>query len=103
MHIATGFLRRPAANLPGVNPREERKRYLTIFLLSAPGAAIVWFVFHTVYQNMSAAERAVGYVDSTTQMGIVLGYVTMVGGTLVLAGIALWSGMRYLRLMGRSR
>jgi hypothetical protein len=86
-----------------VSPREERNRYLTIFLLSAPGAAIVWFVFHTVYVNMSAAQRAVGYVDSVTQTGIDLGYVAMVGGTLVLAAIALWSGLGYLRSMHRDR
>jgi hypothetical protein len=86
-----------------VSPREERNRYLTIFLLSAPAAAIVWFVFHGVYENLSAAERAVGYVDSTTQIGIDLGYATMVGGTLILAAIALWSGVGYVRSMRRDR
>jgi hypothetical protein len=86
-----------------VSPRDERNRYLTIFLLSAPGAAIVWIVFHGVYESMSAAERAVGYVDSMTQTGIDLGYAAMVGGTLILAAIALWSGVGYLRLMRRDR
>jgi hypothetical protein len=86
-----------------VSPREERNRYLTIFLLSAPSAAIVWLVFHGVYVNMSAAQRAVGYVDSTTQIGIGLGYTAMIGGTLILAAIALWSGIGYLRSMRRDR
>jgi hypothetical protein len=86
-----------------VSPHDDRNRYLTIFTLSAPGAAIVWFVFHTVYENMSAAEKAIGYVDSTTQIGIYLGFATMVGGTVVLAAIALWSGVAYLRLMRRDR
>lgn len=86
-----------------MSPREQRNRYLTIFLLSAPGAAIVWFVFYVVYQNMLAAERVVGYVDSTTQMGIFLGFAAMVGGTVVLAAIAVWSGIGYLRLMRRDR
>ena len=98
-----GFLRQPAANLPGVSPREERKRYLTIVLLSAPGAAILWFVFHAVYENMSAAERAVGYVDATTQTGIFLGFAAMVGGTVLLAAIAVWSGVGYLRSLRRDR
>lgn len=84
-----------------VRRHNERSRYLTIFVLSAPGAAIVWFVFHAVYENMSAAEKAVGYVDSTTQIGIDLGYVVMVGGTLILAAIAVWSGLAYLRLLRR--
>ena len=60
---------------------------------------MVWFVFHTVYQNLTASVKAVGYVDSMTEMGIALGYVVMVGGTLVLAGIALWGAVGYLRLL----
>jgi hypothetical protein len=87
----------------GVNGREERNRRLVIFLLAAPGAAIVWFVFHAVYVNLSESEKAVGYVDSMTQMGIDLGYVAMVGGTLVLAAVAIWSGIGYLRLILRDR
>ncbi len=86
-----------------MNSREERTRRLAIFLLAAPGAAIVWYVFHAVYVNLSESEKAVGYVDSMTQMGIDLGYVTMIGGTLVLAGIALWAGVGYLRLILRDR
>lgn len=82
-----------------MNSSEERNRYLTTFALSAPAAAIVWFVFHGVYENLTQTERAVGYVDPLTQTGIYLGYVAMVGGTLVLAGIALWSAVRWLRLL----
>jgi hypothetical protein len=86
-----------------VNPRDERNRYLTTFALSAPAAAIVWYVFHGVYENLSETERAVGYVDPLTQTGIYLGYVVMVGGTLVLAAIALWALVRWLRLLRSSR
>jgi hypothetical protein len=86
-----------------MNGSEERNRYLIVFLLAAPGAAIVWFVFHAVYENLSAAEKVVGYVDSMTQMGIVLGYVVMIGGTLILAVIAVWCGIAYLRLVLRDR
>jgi hypothetical protein len=86
-----------------VNSGDERTRHLTIFLLASPGAAIVWFVFHAVYENLSAVEKAVGYVDSLTQIGIDLGYVAMVGGTLVLAAIAVWSGLAYVRLLLRDR
>jgi hypothetical protein len=86
-----------------VNHREERNRYLTIFLLTAPGAAVVWYVFHAVYENLSATEKAIGYVDPLTQIGISLGYVAMIGGTLVLAAIAGWSAIAYLRLLRRDR
>lgn len=86
-----------------MGPREERNRYLTIFLFSAPSAAIVWVVFHGVYENMSVAVKAVGYVDSSTQIGIYLGLIMMFGGTAILAAIALWSGIGYLRLMRRNR
>ena len=82
---------------------DERNRYLTIFALAASGAAIVWFVFHAVYEDLSASEKAVGYVDSMTQMGIDLGYVAMVGGTLLLGGIAVWSAVAYVRLTLRGR
>lgn len=81
--------------------RDERARHLTIFLVAAPSAAIVWVIFHAVYENLSASVKAVGYVDSLTEVGIGLGYVTMIGGTLVLAAIAAWSGIAYLLLLRR--
>ncbi|HEY2474258.1 MAG TPA: hypothetical protein VGI19_05595 [Candidatus Cybelea sp.] len=74
-----------------MNRDQERNRYLTIAALTAPSAAIVWFVFHTVYEDLSASVKAIGYVDPLTQMGIFLGYVAMIGGTIVLAAIAAWS------------
>jgi hypothetical protein len=72
----------------------ELVRYLTIFALSAPAAIAVWFVFHGVFENLSATERIAGYVDSITQMGIYLGYAGMFGGTLVFAGLAIWAAAR---------
>ncbi len=81
-----------------MNRREDRNRYLIILALTAPGAVIVWFVFHRVYENLSATEKAVGYVDPLTQTGIYLGYFVMFGGTLILAGIAAWSAVQWLRL-----
>ncbi len=86
-----------------VNGREERTRYLTLFLIAAPSAAVVWYLFHTVYENLNASVKAVGYVDSMTQVGIGLGYVAMVGGTLVLAAIAAWAGVKYIVLSRRGR
>jgi hypothetical protein len=86
-----------------VNRGDERTRYLTIFLMAAPSAAIVWFVFHAVYENLTASVKAVGYVDSMTQVGIGLGYVVMIGGTSVLAAIAAWAGIAYLLLLRRER
>ena len=90
-----------AANLLAVNRREERNRYLAILLFAAPGAAIVWYVFHAVYVDLSASEKAVGYVDSMTQAGIDFGYVAMIGGTLLLAAIAAWAAFQLLRLLIR--
>lgn len=74
--------------------RTEIHRCLIIFALAAPTAVAVWLVFHGVFATLTRTEEAMGYVDPTTQMGIDLGYVAMVGGTLVFAGIALWAGFR---------
>lgn len=80
---------------------ERRSRYLIIFLVTAPGAAIVWFVFHAVYVNLTISEGAVGYVDALTQAGIDFGYIVMVGGTLALGAVAAWALYRYIRLVLR--
>ena len=45
-----------------MNRREERARRLTIFLLATPAAAICWFVFHALYEDLTAAEKAVASV-----------------------------------------
>jgi hypothetical protein len=86
-----------------VNRPDERTRHLIIFIVAAPGAAIVWFVFHAVYVSLSASVKAVGYVDPLTQIGISFGYVVMIGGTVLLAAIALWSLVSYIRLASRDR
>jgi len=86
-----------------VNRRDEQTRHLVIFLVAAPGAAIVWLVFHAVYVSLTASVKAVGYVDSLTQIGISFGYVVMIGGTLLLAALALWSLVAYVRLALRDR
>jgi ABC-type Fe3+-siderophore transport system permease subunit len=87
-----------------MNRAQERNRRLAIALVAGAGAAIVWYVFHGVYDNLSASEKAVGYVDGMTQAGIDLGYAVMIGGTLILALIGLWSAFQYLRLLiGRDR
>jgi len=70
-----------------------------MLVLSAPAAAIVWFVFHGVYESLSISEKAVGYVDPMTQIGISLGYFVMIGGTVVLGAIAAWSAIQLLRLL----
>lgn len=74
--------------------RTEVNRYLIIFALSAPAAAAVWYVFHGVFATLGQTEIAMGYVDPTTQMGIDLGYVAMVGGSLIFGAIALWAAIR---------
>ena len=77
------------------------QRYAIIFALAAPASVVTWLVFHGVFVNLSASEKAMGYVDPLTQMGIDLGYVAMVGGTLIFATIALYAGIR--ALVARSR
>jgi hypothetical protein len=84
-----------------VNRRDQLNRYLVIVALSAPGAVIVWWIFHGVYVNLSESVKAVGYVDPMTQAGIYFGYLAMVGGTLVLAALAVWSAVAYVRLLLR--
>jgi uncharacterized membrane protein YccF (DUF307 family) len=85
-----------------VNRRDRQTRHLVIFLVAAPGAAIVWFVFHGVYESLTASVKAVGYVDPMTEIGIVLGYATMLIGTIALAVVAIRSGILYLlSLRGR--
>ncbi len=79
--------------------REELKRHLAIVALAAPAAAIVWWIFHGVYVDLSESAKAVGYVDPMTQTGIDLGYLTMIVGTLLLAAIALRSAVCCLRLL----
>lgn len=86
-----------------MDDRSERNRYLIILALSAPGAVIVWFIFHGVYFDLSEAAKAVGYVDPTTQAGILLGYAAMVGGTVALALTAAWSGFQLVRVLLRRR
>lgn len=83
--------------------RGERNRRLITAALAGGGAVVVWYVFHGVYESLSASETAVGYVDGMTQAGIDFGYAVMVGGTLVLAAIAVWSLYHYVRLLGRDR
>jgi len=86
-----------------VDRRGERNRRLITAALAGGGAVVVWYVFHGVYESLSASETAVGYVDGMTQAGIDFGYAVMVGGTLVLAAIAVWSLYHYVRLLGRDR
>lgn len=71
--------------------------------LTAPTAALVWFVFHDVYTDLSVSERAVGYVDPMMQAGITLGYYAMIGGTLALAAFAIWSILHILALLLKRR
>ena len=79
--------------------REDLSYYLTMFVLTAPGAAIVWFVFHAVYENLQVTQKAVGYVDPMMESGILLGYCAMVGGTAALACVAVWAAIHSLRLL----
>ena len=74
------------------------QRYVIIFALAAPSAVAVWLIFHGVFTNLTQSEAAMGYVDPLTQMGVYLGYTAMFGGSLVFGAIALWAGVRAVRL-----
>ena len=82
-----------------MNRREELNRHFVIFALTAPGAAIVWWIFHGVYENLSESAKAVGYVEPMTQAGIYIGYGVMIGGTLALGAIAAWSAIACIRIL----
>jgi hypothetical protein len=100
MHLEEGFFGAVRRSSVLVNRRKELLQYyLTMLALTAPGAAIVWFVFRGVYESLSISEKAIGYVDPMTQMGITLGYWAMIGGTVILAGIAGWSAIQLFRLL----
>ena len=81
--------------------RDELSRHLIIAALAAPGAAIVWWIFHGVYENLTISAKAVGEVDSMTQAGIDFGYLVMIVGTAVLALVALRSAFICVRLLLR--
>lgn len=81
--------------------RDELRRHAAIFAASAAGAVVVWWIFHGVYENLTIAARAVGYVDSMTQAGIDSGYLIMIVGTVLLALVALRSAFICVRLLLR--
>ena len=62
----------------------------------------MWYIFHNVYTDLSRTETAIGYVDPMTQMGITLGYFTMIGGSAILGIIALWSAIQIVRCYWRA-
>ncbi|MBV8345222.1 MAG: hypothetical protein JO190_09565 [Candidatus Eremiobacteraeota bacterium] len=74
-----------------------------IVALAAPGAAIVWWIFHGVYEDLTISAKAVGYVDSMTQAGIDFGYLVMIGGTVLLAAVALRSAFVCVVLLLKRR
>jgi hypothetical protein len=99
VHREEGLFGAPRRSSVFVNRQKPFQHYLTMLILTAPAAAIVWFVFHGVYETLSISVKAVGYVYPMTQMGITLGYCVMIGGTVVLGGIAAWSAFQLLRLL----
>ena len=80
----------------------EVTHHFMMLAVTATGAVFVWYVFHDVYMDLSRSTNAVGYVDPMTQMGITLGYFTMIGGSAILGIIALWSGIQIVRFYWRA-
>jgi hypothetical protein len=83
--------------------REQAVRYLVIFACAAISAILVWVVFRSVYSGLTQAAAAVGYVDSGAQIGIAFSYLMMVGGTGVLAIVALWAAIKLLTTWWRAK
>lgn len=81
--------------------REELNRHLVIIALAAPGALLVWWIFHGVYASLSESAKAVGYVEPMTQAGIYFGYLVMVLGTACLGFVALRSAVVCVGLLLR--
>ena len=82
--------------------RFDVNRYLTIFALSAPAAVAMWLIFHGVFANLTQTESAMGYVDSTTQMGI--DWVRCNGRrNAVFAAIAAWAAFKAAVAWSRGR
>jgi hypothetical protein len=77
--------------------------HLIMLAITAPGAAIIWTIFHFAYVDLSRSAKAVGYIDPMTQVGITLGYWSMLGGSIVLALIALYSAFQAVRLFVTER
>ena len=61
---------------------------LAIRLSPAPAAAIVWYIFHGVYEDLRHIGEGRGYVDGMTQARIDFGYAVIGSATLILAVVA---------------
>lgn len=85
-----------------VKASSEVAHHFMMLAVTATGAAFVWYVFHNVYTDLTRSSNAIGYVDPMTQMGITLGYCTMIGGSSVLGIIALWSAIQIVRFYWRA-
>jgi hypothetical protein len=84
-----------------MNRRDDLRRHGAIAAAALPTAAVIWFIFHGVYENLSASEQAVGYVEPTTQSGIYFGYFVMLAAIVILTAIGLWSAVKCLFLLVR--
>ena len=83
--------------------RAELSRNLIICAWTAPAAVVIFLIFHAVYTNITETAQAVGQIDSSTTIGLAMGWVAMVGGTGVFAVIAIVAAIRALRAWARMR
>jgi hypothetical protein len=83
--------------------RAELNRNLIICAWTAPAAVLIFLIFHAVYTNIFETAQAVGQIDSSTTIGLAMGWVVMVGGTGVFAVIAIVAAIRALRAWSRLR
>jgi len=51
-----------------------------------------------VHSELTTVEQAQGYVDPVLQVGILLGFIVMLGGAGTLA-LAVWSAIRLVRAL----
>jgi hypothetical protein len=83
--------------------RAELNRNLIVAAIAAPSAVAIFLIFHAVYENIEITAKAVGEIDSATSMGLAMGWIAMVGGSGVLAAIAIVAAIRALRVWSRLR
>ncbi len=84
-----------------MNRRDELRRNGAVAALSLLGALVLGLIFRSVYEDLSVSERAVGYVDPTTQSGIYFGYFAMLAGIAVLAVMGIWAAVKCVLLLAR--
>jgi hypothetical protein len=85
------------------NGRMNFLEYLAILGTGLAGAVGLAYAFAGVHYNFTLSAQAAGYVDPAWQMGVMLGYVVLLGGAVVSAAVAIWAGVRAAQVATQQR